>query len=105
MKTETNKRKPNNLLICPNPVAIAPSGTDSGSGLMPSGIHGVMESDERIMFNDNITEEEVTDILENSSIDNPRFEKGQFTKYFGQDDIGWCGLFSDDGNCLSLAAI
>ena len=99
------EHKNGSLLICPNPVAIAPSSQSNQCGLMPGEIHGVVESDEQITFNANITQEEVTDILENSPIDNPRFEKDQFTQYFGQDEISWCGLFSNDGNCLSLAAI
>ena len=99
------EHKNGSLLICPNPVAIAPSSQSNQCGLMPGEIHGVVESDEQITFNANITKEEVTDILENSPIDNPRFEKDQFTQYFGQDEISWCGLFSNDGNCLSLAAI
>lgn len=99
------EHKNGSLLICPNPVAIASSSQSNQCGLMPGEIHGVVESDEQITFNANITQEEVTDILENSPIDNPRFEKDQFTQYFGQDEISWCGLFSNDGNCLSLAAI
>ena len=99
------EHKNGSLLICPNPVAISPSSQSNQCGLMPGEIHGVVESDEQITFNANITKEEVTDILENSPIDNPRFEKDQFTQYFGQDEISWCGLFSQDGNCVSLAAI
>ena len=100
-----DKKREDNILICPNPIAIAPTSQCQQGGLMPGEIHGVVESDDKTVFNANITQEEVTDILENSPIDNQRFEKDQFTKYFGQDKISWCGLFSQDGNCVSLAAI
>ena len=103
MKEVIDKRK--NLVQSVNPLLLNGAQQDAIGDLMPSGIHGVVESDEQITFNANITKEEVTDILENSPIDNPRFEKDQFTQYFGQDEISWCGLFSNDGNCLSLAAI
>lgn len=105
-----DKKREDNILICPNPVAI--SGTDvGGGGLMPAGIHGVMEgSEQEELYFETFPEKFVADMLEPSTIkdnpivNNPRLEIDQFTKYFGQDDIVWCGLVSK-GACLALAAV
>lgn len=104
------KKREDNLLICPNPVAIAPASQCNQGGLMPGEIHGVMEGSEQELYFETFPEKFVADLLEPSTIkdnpivDNPRLETDQFTKYFGQDDIVWCGLVSK-GACLALAAV
>ena len=79
---------------------------DAGN-LMPPAIHGglAMETTEGVVFKTNIPQDTIKDLLNATDIENSRFDIGQFEKYYGQDNISWCALFSEDGGCLSIAAI
>ena len=102
------KKKDDKILICPNPIATSTGGMSADSGnLMPPAIHGgiMQEESQTSQFNCGLSEDEVKDMLDNSPIQNVRFSKGQFTKYFGSDVV-WCALNdTSTGNALALACL
>ena len=102
------KQRSKQVLICPNPLATSTGGMDAGGDLMPPAIHGgvFQEADQKdVEFNDGLTEDEVKDMMENSPIENARFEKGQFEKYFGQE-VSWCALNDpSNGDALAIACM
>ena len=105
MKTVTQKRK--NLVQSVNPLLLNGAHQDATGDLMPSGIHGgiAMENSDTTIFKSNIPQREIDYLLQTSNIENSRFDIGQFTKYYDQDNIEWCALFSESHECLSIAAI
>ena len=106
--TMSQKKKDDKILICPNPLATSTGGMSADSGnLMPPAIHGgvAMENSGKWMFKNDLSEEEMHGLLSSSEIENPRFDMSQFTKYDERYGTTWCALLSDDGKCLSAAAL
>ena len=64
-----------------------------------------METTDAVAFKTNIPQNVIQDLLNNTDIENSRFDVGQFKKYYGQDNISWCALFSENEECLSISAI
>ena len=52
-----------------------------------------------------MSDDEVKDILDNSKVENPRFEAAQFEKYYGQSGNNWCILQGGNGECLAMAVL
>ena len=108
MEDNTKNKKKCELLVSPNPIAMASAGLSADAGnLMPPAIHGglAMETTDAVAFKTNIPQDVIQDLLNVTDIENSRFDVGQFKKYYGQDNISWCALFSENEECLSIAAI
>lgn len=63
----------------------------------------INESDD-IKFLTNVPEDNIKNILDNQKIENKRYERAQFTKYFGINETNWVTLNNKD-ECLAIAAI
>ena len=101
-------RKRQSIVGTVNPLVMATGGMSGGCGdPMPPAIHGglAMETTEGVAFKTNIPQDAIKDLLNATDIENSRFDIGQFEKYYGQDNINWCALFSENEECLSIAAI
>ena len=84
MEDNTKNKKRSALLTSPNPIAMASAGLSATpTSVMPPAIHGgIMQEDAHgdVEFNVGLSEQEVVDMMENSPIENSRFEKAQFEK-------------------------